>query len=247
MEVVKVRSVTEFVDKVLRHQQPHAWFRGEPGDVKTSLLPKLYRERPDGSRHHENKLLQSFRRQAPTYADVPCPERKATDQWLFLAQHVGLPTRLLDWTDSALIALQFALVALKPIVWTINPFDLNRQTVADAPDEFGLTWHQPEGAINVSAENINCAWQCGQGGVPRPVAIPPTNIHPRISAQRSFFTVHGTDNASLVDQLPSLLKCYEVEPSERPTMRKDLHLLGIGFSTVWPSLDGLAKDLAELY
>jgi hypothetical protein len=47
---------------------PHVWFRGEPGDIGTPLLPKLYRRRRDGSEHNENKLLQAFRMRAPIFA-----------------------------------------------------------------------------------------------------------------------------------------------------------------------------------
>jgi hypothetical protein len=68
-----------------------------------------------------------------------------------------------------------------------------------------------------------------------------------MSVQRSCFTVQGRDKRSLADQVPSLLKSYEIEPNERGRMRKDLRLLGISESTVWPDLDGLARELRELY
>ena len=79
------------------------WFRGEPYSVPTPLLPRLYRET-----HNELQLLKHFRMKAPTYVDIQIPQRGHTDQWLFLAQHSGLPTRLLDFTEGLLIALHFA-------------------------------------------------------------------------------------------------------------------------------------------
>jgi hypothetical protein len=248
-----VRSVEDFIVRVKTDSEgwPHVWFRGEPADVDTPLLPKLYRPRKDGTKHNENKLLQAFRMRAPIFAATPCPHIGAVDQWLFLAQHVGLPTRLLDWSESALVGLYFALLKDKPVVWMLSPMELNRLSVSDSSeviDEFPLTWVGPditEKRTNLGSVNIHAAWTQDAIGSELPVAIRPTNIHPRISVQRSGFTVHGKNKSALIDQVPQLLTRYDIEPKERVAMQQHLYLLGISHSTVLPDLDGLAKELED--
>jgi hypothetical protein len=126
------------------------WFRGEPRGL-TPLLPTLYRE---GLAAFENPLLQMFRSRASGYHDV-VPDVERTDQWLFLARHAGVPTRLLDWTEGALIGLHFALQEneKEPVVWMLNPLEMNRLSTpsdpAMLPDpnrirEFPLPWHDPD-------------------------------------------------------------------------------------------------------
>ena len=99
-------------------QEPK-WFRGEP-NVSTALTPTLLR----GFTSHENALLQMFHARAGGFHDA-VPIREQTDQWLFLARHAGLPTRLLDWSESALIGLYFALKESEPVVWMLNPLDMS--------------------------------------------------------------------------------------------------------------------------
>lgn len=73
------------------------WFRGEPIIENTQLIPRLYR--PENSSLNELELLRKFRTRAPLFVNTPIPQQGSTDQWLFLAQHSRLPTRLLDWTE----------------------------------------------------------------------------------------------------------------------------------------------------
>lgn len=252
MDGTTIQSVEEFIAAVRKDSTgwAYVWFRGEPKS-DTPLVPKLCRLRRDGRTRDENKLLQFFRMKAPIFAVGPCPDRKATDQWLFLAQHVGLPTRLLDWTESALVGLHFAVLEAEPVVWMLNPIELNRLSVTAGQEstgsEFPLTWFHPANGINIGSINIRGAWELDGPGVSLPVAIQPTNIHPRMSVQRSCFTVQGKDKGSLVNRVPDLLKRYDVEPGCREGIQRDLGLLGISHSTVFPDLDGLARELAELY
>jgi hypothetical protein len=234
------------------HQQEPKWFRGEP-NINTALMPTMYR---DGFAPHENALLQMFRARASGFHDA-VPLREHTDQWLFLARHAGLPTRLLDWSESALIALYFALKEPEPVVWMLNPLDLNDLSYTDPPKtpprEFPLPWHDPDPdgsrVKNPAFENLRGAWEVDRYGGTLPVAIYPTYVHPRLRGQRSCFTIHGKDKRGLDELLAgkSILKRYIVDPDCHPSMRRELTVLGITDSVVFPDLDGLAMELTKRF
>lgn len=101
------------------------WFRGEPV-VEHPLLPKLYRRPPH---YGEYDLLLHFRNMAALPQLNAGISRDATDLWLYLARHAGLPTRLLDWTEGALTALYFAVSEDRPArVWMLFPQRLNLES-----------------------------------------------------------------------------------------------------------------------
>jgi FRG domain len=197
-----------------------------------------------------------FRARATGFHDA-VPVREHTDQWLFLARHAGLPTRLLDWSEGALIALYFALKETNPVVWMLSPHDLNDLSYralwatvpSTRPREFPLPWHNPGPPGNPAFENLRGAWEQNTRGVPLPVAIPPTYVHARLRAQRSCFTIHGTDTRGLDILLAGvpILKRYVVDPACRQSMRSDLILLGITESVVFPDIDGLANELTQQF
>jgi len=147
-----INSIEELISKVKDDYANSGtktlpWFRGEPNNTPTPLLPNLYRPKEDGSSHNENQLLQQFRMKAPSLGLMNTPPHTQTDQWLFLAQHVRLPTRLLDWTEGLFIALHFALRENEPVVWMLDPIGLNRLSCPDnelADNSFPLTWYSEE-------------------------------------------------------------------------------------------------------
>jgi len=249
-----IRSIEEFIKAVRKdsaswHPKEPRWFRGEPL-VKTALTPTLYR---DGFTAHENALLQMFRARATGFQDA-VPQREHTDQWLFLARHAGLPTRLLDWSEGALIALHFALRETNPVVYMLNPLDLNdlsyKVRPTSRPREFPLPWHNPGlPDLNPAFENLRGAWEQNTHGVRLPVAIYPTYVHPRLRGQRSCFTIHGKNTRGLSSLLAGkpILKRYLVKPAFRKSMQSELAVLGITDSVVFPDIDGLASELKERF
>ena len=124
--------------KVPKHLE--LWFRAEDtSHRKTHLQPGIYRQRDSGIRKSvdklleiENDLYEEFGRCATQLSQTDTDS--IDDDWAsyFLMQHHGAPTRLLDWSDGALIALHFA-VRDKPmppksgsIIYVLDPYWLMR-------------------------------------------------------------------------------------------------------------------------
>jgi len=103
------------------------FWRGH-GNAEWSLLPHVFRPdplHPDAPKYKESGLIGHFQIRAPTRSLTKTPEPNDYFGWLFLAQHYGLPTRLLDWSEGPLIALYLdALVA----------FNRHRQSRPKSPD-----------------------------------------------------------------------------------------------------------------
>lgn len=244
-----IRSLPEFVKTVAEHAgswSAFPWFRGEPDGVETPLVPPVFRPPRPGFHFDENNLLQSFRRKAHLFGLPVIPRTEATDQWLFLSRHVGLPTRLLDWTEGALIGLFFALedCGARPLVWMLNPHELNKKTDPNSlPNVFPLTW---AGDTNPAFMNVQAAWRLGRGAAPLPVAIEPTNIHPRMNAQHSYFTVHGDDRRPLCELVSAdCLRRYTIEIEHRDAALRQLRMMGVARSTILPDAEALSKELSH--
>ncbi len=252
-----IKNIEQFIKTVSEDssswpaEQPR-WFRGEPVSEQ-ALVPTLYRDRLG---RYENPLLQMFRARAPGFHDA-VPHRDHTDQWLFLARHVRLPTRLLDWSEGALLGLHFALKEKESVVWMLNPLELNyiaHEHLANEyrnplRREFPLPWHPSQGQVkNGAYENIRGAWEYDREGVALPVAVHPTYVHSRLRAQRSCFTIQGKQKKGVNRLVPdSILKCYHVDPGSCPSMQRDLLLLGVTDSVAFPDLDGLASELTQRF
>jgi hypothetical protein len=218
-------------------QQP--WFRGEP-ESKTPLVPKLYRQNWG---RNENQIIQQFRSMGPIYGGLNIP-RSNTNEWLYLMQHTGAPTRLLDWTAGLLPGLFFALQEDHPVLWMIDPNQLNALAGIPLPtNEYPMAWGNE---ASPAMRNIEAAFRQGNGAVRYPVGFIPTFIHPRMAAQKSRFTAHGSEQLSIttIEGLDHLHK-FSLDPNSRTEILSDLNLCGISYSSMFPDHDGLGKEMSH--
>jgi hypothetical protein len=101
------------------------WWRGQANSswpLRPAIMRKPY------WKYQEPSRTIAFRLRAQT-RHHDCPEWKDTASWLFLMQHYGLETRLLDWTESPLVALYFAVAdddATDGALFALNPGLLNQ-------------------------------------------------------------------------------------------------------------------------
>lgn len=109
-----------------------SWFRGH-GKIIGELTPGIFRDNfpPDQLRLRKDiefELITKFKLNAPSL-ESNLPDYEDHVSWLFLMQHHGLPTRLLDWTESVLVALYFAVSENKKVdgeLWAMYPDALNQ-------------------------------------------------------------------------------------------------------------------------
>jgi hypothetical protein len=234
--------------------QNRPWYRGHAA-LGWKLCPSSLRGRRWNAStcNDENESIEDFLTKAPALGVSLASPLSLWDSY-FLMQHHRVPTRLLDWTESVLVAAYFA-IAAEPIdndaaIWMLDPYALNERN----PDFRKSVVISPGFAGNRRTEDkkIDKWLPITQGkkfdSVPvLPLAVYPASFSRRIENQRSAFTIHGSDAEGLTRSWHKdgpLLKI--VIPGQKAReFRSMLRDMGINTATVYPDIEGLGRHLAE--
>jgi hypothetical protein len=204
----------------------------------------------------EPHLLRQFRKYGSSVISVPDDDW----HWLAVAQHYGLPTRLLDWTYSPLVALHFATVNVDKysddgVVWMVNYQDLHKATLPSsvlAHLKRTNTWIFTADILKACYPTLGDFETNAAGdGDASALFFEPPSIDQRIFNQFGYFSVANVASLSLdtiLDSYPTVATHQVVVPAKlKWEIRDKLDQSNISERVLFPGLDGIAAWLARYY
>ena len=230
------------------------FYRGMP-DASYKLVTSLYRNCKDSYAELEQPLLDNF----INYVRIEDPSiNESIWKAMVIGQHYGLPTRLLDWTHSTLVALHFAntednldkLSKRDGVVWRIDLRDLNRNLPIKYQEylERKNTFVFSLDGLEEMAQDLKQYDEDMQDKAL--VCFEPPSMDRRIVNQYSFFSAipsQITDLEAFLDTHTENTVKYVIDKRLRWELRDILDQLNINERMIHPGKDGIAKWLARHY
>jgi hypothetical protein len=227
-KTTEIQSFEELINLLSNPAFPigNTVYRGVKDQVNHKLLPSIGRlKNIEGDFElYEKEILKKFKLRATSQLKF---EPKNDWEWLALAQHHGLPTRLLDWTSNPLIAAYFA---TKP--------EINFEGKLNLPNENGGAIYVYNTQEYIDIESEKGPFEYGAGLFYTPFL---TN---RISGQAGLFSTHpGPRNVFSYPGFEKSLQVTTFSQELAQEIQRKLYKLGIRESILFPDLDGIANDI----
>lgn len=229
-------------------------YRGEH-NAAYHMCTSLTRNCKECQEELEKRLLKNFTKYAAF--ENPAIQSSVWKQ-MILGQHHGLPTRLLDWTHSPMVALHFAVAENNlddmdkndAVVWRMDMEELH----ALLPESYQALLREEQTSV-FTVDMLNqvapTTEQYDADMRDRSmVIVEPPSIDPRIISQFSFFSVVPTGMTNIEEFLNRNTEHtvkYIIDKNLRWYTRDLLDQLNISERTVYPGLDGLSDWLARHY
>lgn len=243
---LEIKSVGELIDQIRiakEANQATPWFRGQ-AETAWTLLPGLLRADPGVS---ETTLLSRFKQSA---AMLTQSAPRDSFDWIFLMQHYGVPTRLLDWSENPLVAAYFAVESFNDhagkdaAIWVLFPSKLNRNAnIVDEHETDYVPSFDDEEVKGYSTESVRQKTRLELF----PIATIATRNNARIQAQLGTFTIHHNkivpiERVGAGDHVTKLV----IPSAHRESMLEELRLLGVNRFSLFPEMASIGILLKEM-
>ncbi|WDV48186.1 FRG domain-containing protein [Clostridiaceae bacterium M8S5] len=237
--VQEVKSIYESSNELI-------WYRGH-ADKEWELVPSVQRLKESES---EQYLSNDFYMKASTtLSDKPHPDNYSA--WISIMRHFGLPTRLLDWSESPLIASFFATNEYKKYpekdacIWILRPGILNKH---EGFQEFIYPMD-----TKTCLDMIYPAFKKIKANTERKlvrdkiIATKPVEYNMRIYSQQSAFTIHNTYRKLTQIDNSNFLGRFIIPAKRVPLINYELSICGITLSKIYPDAENIALELKNKY
>ena len=274
IKIIRIKSI-EQLNKIIWNQKYH------PG-IKRNRSPYLYRGLPNVNFHlvtslhrncgeKKNVIESSILRNFTKYSAIEDPTlNQSVWKQLIIGQHHGLPTRLLDWSYSVLVALHFAtsgedLSCMDKhdcALWQIDIIEMNdrlpnryREKLKDE-NAYLITVDMMDELVKGSKYEQDALKQYDEDMKNNAmVLLEPPSVDQRIISQYSYFSIipaqieYGADELGIenfLDKTNNTVK-YIIDADLRWQIRDMLDQMNINERIVYPGLDGLTAWIKRHY
>lgn len=224
-----------------------------PGWEKSSK--KLRQEIGEFLGYSEEKLFNKFSERVEQFASMGEAAADTILGKLALMQHHGVPTRLIDWTESPYVATFFAIEDVTNLegncaVWAITSEWCQEKSAQMVRKKLKLSKEQFSNRADFSLDQI-LSETILKANVPLVAPLRPLKLNIRIASQQGLFLCPGDLNLTFMENLralgeqdlPSVLYKFVFPSAWRSEIFHDLFNMNIGPQTLFPGLDGFAKSI----
>lgn len=215
MKEKTIKTLPQFHDALKEQWEGHPLYRGED-DSTYELFSKFGRCMKANTKNNigaEKSILDDFKKRAVPHL-IKQPENEW--EWVALAQHHGLPTRFLDWTENPLVAAYFA-SHLKyksdSVIYVIQKYEMPSFDESISPLEI----------------TKDCIYE-------------PPHFSARFTAQQGMFIVQSQPDEIFTHDT---LERWTLDNSLLIDLDLMLNSYGVSEAVLFPGLDAICTDICE--